>query len=129
MKTLQDYTEEELRDELKRRAIERRKNAPRETKYIEFEATIRAIDNTFGYKRNGGIRYKPFVLWKYKIKDCSLELAEKNKHIDEFYLKPGCLKRDNAPQIGNRVKLRYRKTKSCSEVHNLRKAKIIEIIK
>ena len=40
MKELKDYTEEELREELKRRVLERRKNTPRRIEYVEFEATV-----------------------------------------------------------------------------------------
>ena len=122
MKTLQEHTDEELREELKRRTKERRKNQKYEITYVEFEATIDKVDNTLGYKK------KPFTLWKYSIKDCSLELAN-SYPWNYYYKKPGCFKRDNAPQIGDRVKLRYRKTKCGLEVFRLRKAKIIEIIK
>ena len=36
MKDLKDYTDEELRQELKRRVVERRKNTPRKIEYAEF---------------------------------------------------------------------------------------------
>jgi hypothetical protein len=127
MKTLQDYTDEELREELKRRTKERRNNQKHGITYIEFEATICGVDNTLGYKGNGDTKYIPFTLWKYCIKDCSLELAN-GYPWNYYYKKPGCFKRDNAPQIGDRVKLRYRRTKG-HEVFDLHKAKIIEIIK
>lgn len=127
MKTLQDYTDEELREELKRRTQERRKKQKHEIIYIEFEATIDEVDNTWGYKCDGGIKYKPFMFWKYRIKDCSLEFAN-NYPWNYYYNKDGCFKRGNAPQIGDRVKLRYRRTKG-HEVFDLSKAKIIEIIK
>ena len=78
MKTLQDYTDEELRDELRRRAQERRKSRKHEIKYIDFEATIIGIDNTQGYKANGDTKYKPFVFWKYKINNRSYEFAEED---------------------------------------------------
>lgn len=128
MKTLQEYTDEELREELKRRTKERRKNQKYEITYVEFEATIDKVDNILGYKCNGDTKYAPFVFWKYRIKDCSLELAN-GYPWNDYYNKQGCFKRDNAPQIGDRVKLRYRKTKCDSEIFNLKKAKIVEIIK
>lgn len=127
MKTLQDYTDEELREELKRRTQERRKNQKHENSYIEFEATICYVDNTLGYKCNGDRKYKPFCFWRYSIKDCSLALANGYPWY-QYYNKHGCFKRDNAPQIGDRVKLRYRKTKGGYESFNLQKAKIVEII-
>lgn len=127
MKDLKDYTDDELRDELKRRVKERRKNQKYEITYVEFEATIDSVDNTLGYKCNGETKYTPFCFWKYRIKDCSLELANGYPWID-YTNKHGCFKRDNSPKIGDRVKLRYRKTKCGNEVFCLRKAKIVEII-
>lgn len=121
------FSDEELREELKRRAQERRKSQKNEIKYIDFEATVIGIDNTQGYKANGDTKYKPFVFWKYKINNRSYEFAERNNHIDEFYLKQGCFNRYNAPHIGDKVRLRYRRTKGY-EIIDLCKAKIIEII-
>lgn len=127
MKELKDYTDEELRSELQRRVKEKRKNQKYEITYIEFEATICKVNNTLGFKGNGERKYTPFVFWKYGIKDCSLELAN-GYPWHEYYLKQGCFKRDTAPQVGDRVKLRYRKTKKQHEVFDLNKAKIISII-
>lgn len=45
MKDLQNYTDDQLREELKRRAKERRKSTPREIVYKEFEATVASLDN------------------------------------------------------------------------------------
>lgn len=118
MKQLSEYTDDELRAELRRRAQERKKNQKHEIVYVEFDATIIGIDNTQGYKANGDTKYMPFVFWKYKV----------NNHIDEFYLKQGCFNRYNAPHIGDKVRLRYRRTKG-SEISDLRKAKIIQILK
>lgn len=128
MKQLSEYTDDELRAELKRRAQERKKNQKHEIVYVEFDATIACVDNTMGYKPNGDVRYKPFIFWKYIVKDCSYEFARRNKHIDVFYLKQAVFKRDNAPQVGDRVRLRYRRTKS-SEIFDFQKAKIIQILK
>lgn len=105
MENLKNYTDEELREELKRRAQERRKSQKHEIKYIDFEATVIGIDNTQGYKANGDTKYKPFVFWKYRVNNCSYEFAERNNHIDEFYLKQGCFNRYNAPHIGDKVRL------------------------
>lgn len=128
MENLKNYTDEQLREELKRRAQEKRKNMKYEIEYIEFDATCVEVDNRLGYKCDGGIKYKPFTFWKYRVKDCSYDFAERHSHIDTFYLKQGCFKRDNAPQVGDVVKLRYRRTKG-NEIFDLQKAKIIEIIK
>lgn len=127
MENLKNYTDEQLREELKRRIEERRKNTKREIVYIEFEATVDKLDNQQGYKCNGDVKYKAFVFWKYRLKDCSSDLANSYSY-NEYYIKQGCFKRDNAPQVGDVVKLRYRRTKS-KEVFDLKTAKIVEIIK
>ena len=127
MEELKNFSDEELRQELKRRSAERRKNQKHEIKYIEFDATIKSIDNVKSYSPDESITYKPFVFWKYEVDNCSNELVRRNKHVNEFYLKQGCFKRDNAPKIGDKVKLRYRRTKS-DEIFDLYKAKIVEIV-
>lgn len=43
-------------------------------------------------------------------------------------LKQGLFKRNDSPQVGDRVKLRYRRTKS-NESFDIWKTKIVEIIK
>lgn len=127
MKELKDYTEEELRNELKRRAVEKRKHTPREIVYIEFEATVKSIDNIQFTDWNGKVKYKPFVFWKFKVKDWTTPVNI--KYYDEFYLKQGCFKRDNAPKVGERVKLKYIRRNGYFEISNIRNAKIIEIVK
>ena len=44
-------------------------------------------------------------------------------------MKQGTFKRENAPKVGDRVKLRYRRTKKQHEYFDFSKAKIIGIIK
>lgn len=132
MKPLQDYTDDELREELKRRATERRKNTPREIIYVEFEATIKEIDNIFtrNYYGKGLHKYKPFSLWKYIIEDWTLACPNANQILNgrRLELKQGLFKRNDSPQIGDRVKLRYRRTKG-HESFDIWKTKIVEIVK
>lgn len=131
-KELKDYTDDELREELKRRAEERRKDTPREIVYVEFEATIKEIDNIFmaDYYGKGLHKYKAFSLWKYVIEDWTLTCPNANQILTgrRLELKQGIFKRDDSPQIGDRVKLRYRRTKGC-ESFDIWKTKIVEIIK
>ena len=128
MKELKDYTDDQLREELKRRAIERRKSTPREIVYKEFEATVAKLDNIKCERWDGSIAYKPFQFWRYRLTDCTSDLA--NQHLlNDYYLKHNVFKRDNAPKVGDRVKLRYRRTKKGHEVFDLNKAKIVEIIR
>lgn len=60
MKDLQNYTDDQLREELQRRAIERRKNTPRKIVYIEFEATVASLDNVICEKLDGSINIGRF---------------------------------------------------------------------
>jgi hypothetical protein len=126
MKDLSIYTDDELREELKRRAMERRKNTPREILYVEFEATIKYVENT--QNDRGKVKYKPLCFWKYKVTDCSIDIANQYNWF-LYYMKQGAFKRDSCPKIGDRVKLRYRRTKKQYEQVDLQKAKIVEIIK
>lgn len=128
MKDLQNYTDEQLREELKRRAIERRKNTPREIVYKEFEATVASLDNVICKNSDGSIKYRPFQFWRYSLSDCTSDIANQRLWND-YYLKHNVFKRDNAPKVGDRVKLRYRRTKNGHEAFDLNKAKIVEIIK
>lgn len=121
------YSDEELREELKRRAIERRKNTPREIVYKEFEATIIAIFNE-KMKYNGHTSYLPFDQWSYRVNDVTSDFV-KMYYKDVYKLARGIFKKDNAPQVGDRVKLRYRRTKRNYEGFDMDKARIIEIIK
>ena len=132
MKELKDYTDEELRNELKRRAVERRKDTPREIVYVEFEATIKKVDNILctNFYGKGLHKYKAFSLWKYVIEDWTLTCPNANQILTgrRLELKQGLFKRSDSPQVGDRVKLRYRRTK-CNESFDIWKAKIVEIIK
>ena len=127
MKELKDYTDDELREELKRRANERRKDTPREIVYVEFEATIKEIDNIFmaDYYGKGLHKYKVFSLWKYVIEDWTLACPNANQILTgrRIELKQGLFKRNDSAQIGDRVKLRYRRTK-CNESFDIWKTKI-----
>lgn len=122
MKDLQNYTDDQLRDELKRRARDRRTNTPREIVYVEYTATIKSIDN-----KRDAIKLLPFNLWTYRIEACSLALA--NKYAFHSYkLKQG-FRKDESPKVGDRVKLRYRRTKKMHEVFDLSKSKIVEVLR
>lgn len=129
MKSLEEYTSDELREELKRRAILARKNkAPYEIIYKEFEATISYVDNILFKYSMKKPKLKNICLWKYRIKDCTEELPNRYQYID-YVVKQGAFRKDEMPKVGDRVKLKYRRTKKSVEIFDLRRAKIIEIIK
>jgi hypothetical protein len=126
MRDLLLYSDDELREELKRRARERRANTPREIVYKEFEATIVQIYNV-KQKYNGHTSYLPFEQWSYRVVDVMSDLVRMH-YKDVYKLARGVFKKDNAPQVGDRVKLRYRRTKKGYEGFDMDKAKIVEII-
>lgn len=127
MEELKKYSDEELREELKRRGRERMIASRKEIRYIEFEATIKSIDNV----RNtwGGVtRYLPFSLWRFNIKDSNHRLKSVEGGFG-YKLKANTFKKDTAPQVGDRVLLRYRDYKCSGDIFNARRATIIKIIK
>lgn len=126
MSELQNYTDEQLRDELKRRAKERRANTPREIIYKEFEATICEVLNV-KQKYNGHTSYLPFEQWSFKVDDITSDLARLH-YKDVFKLARGVFKKSNAPKVGDRVKLRYRRRKKRFEVVDIDKARIVEVV-
>lgn len=124
MKELKDYTSNELRAELKRRSIEARKSHPRVIEYKEFEGIVSKVENQSHYMSGKTIS---FVWWKFVLKDITSKIAV-DSYTDTFYLKQGLFKKADAPKIGDRVRLRYRRTKG-HEVFDVKNAKIVEIIK
>lgn len=121
------YSDEELREELKRRARERRANTPREIVQKEFEATVVQIYNV-KQKYNGHTSYLPFEQWSYRVNDVTSDLVRMS-YKDVYKLARGVFKKDNAPKVGDRVKLRYRRTKKGYEGFDMDKARIVEVIK
>ena len=126
MKSLEDYTDEELKSELKRRAYIKMKNTPRQTTYIEFEATVKSVENITNTCWSGKVSYKPITVWRYNVEDWTTHVDI--KYHNTFYLKQGVFKKDTAPKEGDRVKIRYRRTKSNHEILDIANAKIVEII-
>lgn len=127
MSDLLVYSDEELREELKRRARERRANTSREIVYKEFEATIIHIYNV-KQKYNGHTSYLPFEQWSFRVGDIVSDFP-RIYCKDVYKLARGVFKKDNAPQVGDRVKLRYRRTKKGYEGFDMDNARIVEVIK
>lgn len=120
------YSDEELREELKRRARERRANTPREIVYKEFEATIVQVYNV-KQKYNGHTSHLPFEQWSYRVGNIVSDFPR--IHCKDVYkLARGVFKKDNAPKVGDRVKLRYRRRKESYEGFDMDKARIVEVV-
>ena len=126
MNDLDQYTDDELRDELKRRAKERSANTPREIIYMEFDATICEVLNV-KQKYNGYTSYLPFEQWSFKVDDITSDLARLH-YKDVFKLARGVFKKSDAPKVGDRVKLRYRRRKNGFEFFDIDKARIVEVV-
>lgn len=118
---LKDYSTQELKDELKRRAIETRKRVALErkakgTQYAYAEALVEWVSD------------EPFMRRKFWV--------EPLKPVDKYAsrtLHPSLDKRifnsKNCPQKGDIVKLKSRKTKMNPEGFGFSKSFIIEIVK
>lgn len=117
---LKDYTTEELREELKRRAKEARLNAPRKKpKYIEIEATI---TNIYHYSYS-----KSFLQTEYTISTSDDRVSSYD--LDRRYkLKNGCFRKDNTPKIGDTVIIGHLLTKARNSFSGFN-AKIMKIVK
>lgn len=115
---LKDFTTEELREELKRRAKEARINAGRKKpEYIEIIGVVTKITNN----------RKSFMYGQYtlEIKDDRVRDCDK---YTTYTLKTGKFKKDNYPQVGDTVLIKQRLTKAIN-FFVARYAKIDSIIK
>lgn len=115
---LKDFTTEELREELKRRAKEARINAGRKKpEYIEIVGVVTKITNN----------RKSFMYGQYSldIKDDRVRDCDK---YTTYTLKAGKFKKDNYPQVGDIVLIKQRLTKAIN-FFVARYAKIDSIIK
>ena len=110
-----DYTTEELRAELIRRRKKPTKHIP---EYVEFEGIVENIC------KGRGIYSNSYVI------SGSHPLFQDRKR--EFNLKQPLFKVDTAPKVGDKVLLRYKKTKVHSkknyEIFDFLNAKIIKVI-
>lgn len=100
MKELKDYTTQELRDELKRRAKESRIKAAKEHKpeYLYWEATVKGVQ-TWGSARQ----------YKYRLTTTDPRIPLE-KLMSTFPMIRGIYKKAELPKVGDKVKLRLRYT-------------------
>lgn len=117
---LSDYSNEQLKAELKRRVNIARMKAIREKpKYHYWEGTIVDILK----------RYNRFANWKFKIDSEELAASEKFSYLNRWYtfeMLSGAFNMTTAPKVGDRVKLRYRVVKS--HFRSYRDSKIVSVI-
>lgn len=124
---LSNFTDEQLRSELKRRANERRKTAGRKpTEYLNLTGIVYHIDNIKEYLANGGVRYKPFSQWKFRLADA--ECADPRVVNWAFHADFKCaLSKADAPRVGDKVVVQIRKVKQLMP-SNVRNGKIVKIL-
>lgn len=120
---LKDYTTEELREELKRRAKDARLNAKRsEPEYKEFTGVIKHIDQW----------HRGIYSYLFRITSAVVNGERTDDYIynNEFKLKQGLFQKNTIPQVGDVVLLRYKRTKvnRNKEVFDIKNAKIVKII-
>lgn len=128
--TLQDFTTDELRAELKRRATEARKaanaNRDRNPKYLYADGTvIKVYDTSCGKNR-------PFSEWQFKVRideeyvvKYGIQSWGKERDLDVNRAK---FKKHNAPKVGDRVRLKCRVTKGSPRWGMFHQPMIDEII-
>lgn len=128
--TLQDFTTDELRAELKRRATEARKaanaNRDRKHKYLYVEGTVvKVYDNSCGRKR-------PFSEWSFEvflddkyIVDYNIPSYNRSRSYAVNRVK---LNKSTAPKEGDRVRLKCRITKDSPRWNMFHQPVIDEVI-
>lgn len=123
---LKDYTTEELRAELKRRRTKTIKEAKKQIPaYKEFTATVERLKNSWG-----NINLYMYSITDAKPHNCEIK-SELFANISwrDFSLQQNTFNKANAPKIGDKVLLRYRRHKTCqAEIFDFTKAKIVEVL-
>lgn len=111
---IENFSDEELKLELRKRANKRKEEAASKRKYktIFVEAEVLEVDNVrFRYK-DGSVKYYPLLNWIYLVKigcikqgDCQFEVRLSQK-----------IKKADAPKVGDKVlnkcSVRYNKNGS-----------------
>lgn len=128
--TLQDFTTDELRAELKRRAVEARKSAnvnrDRKAKYLYAEGTVITVHNTSGGRK------LPFSEWSFKVHiddEYATKLNIQSWNIDSYHsVSRANFKKSTAPNEGDRVRLKCRVTKDSPRWNMFHQPIIDEII-
>lgn len=128
--TLQDFTTDELRAELKRRATEARKaanaNRDRKAKYLYAEGTVVKVYNTIGRVK------RPFLDWRFKVRidaEDEVKLGISTWNMDSYHnVDRAKFNKSTAPKEGDRVRLKCRVTKDCPKWNMFHQPIIDEII-
>ena len=128
--TLQDYTTDELKAELKRRVTEARKvanaNRDRKCKYLYAEGTVVKVLNTIGRVE------LPFLDWRFKVQIDAEDVAKLGIltwNVDSYHNTDRAkFNKSTAPKEGDRVRLKCRVTKDCPRWNMYRQPIIDEII-
>lgn len=125
---LSQFTDEQLREELKRRAKEKRVlQGRKETEYIYLKGVVVKIDNlacTWG----GKVKHKPYSLWEYRL--TGLECDEP-RVVNWCFHEPKfkcALRKAESPKIGDKVVVKIFKPKVLMP-SNVRTGRIVEVVK
>ena len=125
------YTDDELREELKRRAKLRRANAVRKPiEYIYLKGIVYHIDNINyqgkNWKGEEYIKYKPYAHWTFRLEDMECDEPKALNWAFHSYFKCA-LPKYKAPKLGDKVIIKIRKPKMFMP-SNVREGKIVEIV-
>lgn len=130
MKDLSIFTDDELRAELRRRrAIKLRENRPK-IEYLIFTGVVENIINIRHKYIDGSVQYEPFYKWVFKVKNLELVEGECSFKIPTWKTDFKChqkIAKKDAPKVGDKVKLKVRKTKHFM-LHQFNTTKIVEVI-
>lgn len=113
---LEDYTDKELRDELKRRADKR--NA---VNYVSFTGKVVGIHNIRWNYNSGKPKYLPYQFWEFIVE--SDFFAQLGVKLCRFYAEITKVPKRDSPCIGDSVLLSFKKGR------NIKDAKIVSVIK
>jgi hypothetical protein len=123
---LSNFSDAELRAELKRRAILKRTENRKPTEYISLTGVVSKINNIERQYR-GMVKYKPYGRWTYQVSNLECDDVRVLNwcfHILDFKC---ALTKAKSPQVGDKVCIRIRKIKNLS-AFSVRNSKIVQII-
>ena len=125
---LSQFTDEQLRAELKRRANERRKLQGRKlTEYVYLKGIVEHIDNVRWHTTNG-VKLKSYAHWEFKLGSFECDEQEVLRWAKIWNTFKCALTKEKSPIVGDKVIVKIRKPKVFMP-SNVRMGKIVEVIK
>lgn len=122
---LSQFTDEQLREELKRRANERKKLQGRKpTEYVYLKGIVEHIDRL----TTNSVKLKPYAHWEFKLGNFECDEQEVLRWTKIWNTFKCALTKEKLPIVGDKVIVKIRKPKVLMP-SNVRMGKIVEVIK